>query len=99
MIGPVSSSLDPRLAALAPAKAQSDSAPVSFEKMLLASIEETSQLSQTAERNIESRLLGENITSAEVYTSLKKAEMALNMMIQVRNKLFTAYQEIQQMRM
>ena len=72
---------------------------VDFQKLLFDSISETNQLGHNADANIETRLLGGDITSTEVYTSLRKAEMALNMMIQVRNKLFTAYQEIQQMRM
>ncbi|HCS54116.1 flagellar hook-basal body complex protein FliE [Rubinisphaera sp.] len=82
-----------------PVKSTEGSQPVDFQKMLFDSIQETSNLGHTAEQNIETRLMGGNITSAEVFTSMKKADMALKMMMQVRNKLVSAYQEVQQMRM
>jgi len=73
--------------------------PVDFQKLLFNSIQQTNELAHTADANVETRLLGGDITSAEVYTSLRKAELALKMMTQVRNKMVAAFQEVQQMRM
>ncbi|MCG6154503.1 flagellar hook-basal body complex protein FliE [Rubinisphaera margarita] len=73
--------------------------PVDFQKMLFDSIQQTSDMANTAEANVEARLLGEDITSAEVFTSMRKADLAMKMMMQVRNKLVSAFQEVQQMRM
>lgn len=75
-----------------------EAAGADFQKMLFHSLSEANQLEHQAEQNIEMRLLWGEITNAEVYTSLRKSELALNMMLQVRNKLVEAYQEIQQMR-
>jgi flagellar hook-basal body complex protein FliE len=44
-------------------------------------------------------LTGGDLTNAEVMASARKADLALRMMIQVRNKLVDAYREVQQMRM
>ena len=39
------------------------------------------------------------MTQIEVMTSMKKADLALRMMIQIRNKIMDAYDEIKQLRM
>jgi len=43
-------------------------------------------------------LSGEDITQVEVMAAVKKADLALRKMLQVRNKLLDAYNEIQQIR-
>ncbi len=89
-------SMSPRI----PAEGLPGQAPaVNFQQVLLDSLSQANQLEHQAQENIEARLLGKDITNAEVYTSLRKSDMALKMMVQVRNKLVDAYQEIQQMRM
>jgi len=72
---------------------------VNFQQLLMDSLSQVNNLEQQAQNNVEARLLGEDITSSEVYTSIRKAELALKMMMQVRNKLVSSFQEIQQMRM
>jgi len=44
-------------------------------------------------------VLGGNITNVEIFSAVKKAELALKMMLQVRNKLLEAYNEIKSMQM
>ncbi len=80
-------------------KADSPTGELNFQQLLVDSLSQVNQLEQQAQNNIEARLLGENITSSEVYTSLRKADLAIKMLMQVRNKLVSSYQEIQQMRM
>jgi len=43
-------------------------------------------------------LSGEDVTQVEVMAAVKKADLALRMMLQVRNKLLDAYNEVQQIR-
>lgn len=72
---------------------------VNFQQLLMDSLSQVNQLEHQAQDNVEARLLGQNITSSEVFTSMRKAELALKMMMQVRNKLVSSFQELQQMRM
>lgn len=65
-----------------------------FESML----SETLQLEQTAQHNVEAALTGGDITQAEVLASIKKADLSLRLLIQLRNKTLAAYNELQQMR-
>ncbi|MGE3315596.1 MAG: flagellar hook-basal body complex protein FliE [Planctomycetaceae bacterium] len=74
-------------------------APVSFQGMLLDSLSETNALQQDAQSAIEKSLTGGDITQVEVVSAVKKADMALRLMMQIRNKLYDAYQEVQQIRM
>jgi len=43
-------------------------------------------------------MTGGEIGMAEVLTAVQKADIAFKMMMQIRNKLVAAYQEIQNMR-
>ena len=65
-----------------------------FEAML----SETLQLEQTAQQNVETALTGGDITQAEVLAAVKKADLSLRLLMQIRNKTLAAYNEIQQMR-
>lgn len=72
---------------------------VSFKDMMFQSLENVNQIQAQSQQSIEQGVLGENITQAEVFSSIKKADLALRMMVQMRNKLLEAYNEIQQMQM
>ncbi|QDT78748.1 flagellar hook-basal body protein FliE [Gimesia maris] len=71
----------------------------SFQNMMLQSLDSANQLQLQSEQSIQAGLLGEDITQAEVFSSIKKADLALRMMVQMRNKLLEAYNEIQKMQM
>lgn len=51
-----------------------------------------------AQNLIETSLIGGDVTQAEVMSSVKKAEISVRMLMQVRNKVLDAINEIQQMR-
>ena len=72
---------------------------LSFKNMMLQSLDNVNQLQVQSEQAIEAGLSGDDITQAEVFSSIKKADLALRMMVQMRNKLLEAYNEIQQMQM
>jgi flagellar hook-basal body complex protein FliE len=55
-------------------------------------------MQQEADRAVERLMLGEEVTPAEVLTAVQKADIAFKLMMQIRNKLIQAYQEIQNIR-
>ena len=70
-----------------------------FQDLLLSSLQQTIDAQRISEAAIESSLTGEDITQVEVLSAVKKADMLLRMMLQIRNKLLEAYNEIKQMQM
>lgn len=70
----------------------------SFKDFLVDSIEEVNSMQQDADRAIGQLATGENVTPAEVLTAVQKADIAFQMMMQVRNKIVAAYQEVQNIR-
>ena len=79
-----------------PATQQPTADPLStaFESML----SETMQLEQQAQSHIETALTGGDVTQAEVLAAVKKADLSLRLLMQLRNKALAAYNEVQQMR-
>jgi flagellar hook-basal body complex protein FliE len=75
-----------------------DGAEGSFKDVMLKSIDEVNTLQQDANRAVEQLATGGDTTPAEVLTAVQKADMAFRMMLQVRNKLVQAYQEVQNIR-
>ncbi len=72
---------------------------VSFESLLAGALENTAALDQSAQQAIQSHLLGGDVSSVEVFSGMKKADLALRMMLQIRNKLLEGFNEIKQMQM
>jgi flagellar hook-basal body complex protein FliE len=70
-----------------------------FSDMLLEQLGQVNALDQSAHAAVEKSLSGGDITQVEVFTEMKKADLALRMMIQMHNKIFDAYSEIKQMQM
>lgn len=76
-----------------------ETAPVSFQDLLLQSVEQVNTMQTDAEGAVERSLVGDDLTMVEAFSSVKKADLALRMLLQVRNKVLEAYNEIQQLRM
>lgn len=70
----------------------------SFKDALLSSIEEVNSMQQQADQAVERLATGEDVSPAEVLTAVQKADIAFRMMMQMRNKLVQAYQEVQSIR-
>jgi flagellar hook-basal body complex protein FliE len=70
----------------------------SFKDMLLDSIQEVNSAQLEADRAVESLFTGGETNPAEVLTAVQKADLAFRMMMQVRNKLVQAYQEVKDIR-
>lgn len=69
-----------------------------FKNMLMDSINEVNRLQAEAEQARINLATGETENVAEVFTAVKKAELAFQTLMQIRNKLMEAYDEIKQMR-
>lgn len=69
-----------------------------FGELLLDSIAQVNALQQDAQRTVETLALGGEVSPIEVLTAVQKADLAFRMMVQVRNKLVQAYQELQAVR-
>ena len=70
----------------------------SFKNFLLDSIGQVNSMQQDANRAVEQLAVGGDVSPAEVFTAVQKADLAFRMMMQVRNKLVSAYQEVQNIR-
>lgn len=70
----------------------------SFKDVLMDSIEQVNTLQQDANRAVETLATGGEVNPAEVLTAVQKADLAFRMMMQIRNKLVQAYQEVQNIR-
>ena len=79
-------------------EAENDVARVDFGETLKAAVDKTNNLQQTAEQMTRNFVSGEsNADLHDVMISLQKANITFQSMVQVRNKLVTAYQEIMNM--
>lgn len=65
-----------------------------FVELLGAGVDDIKSAQDNSESQIQALLSGENVSPAEVFTSVQKAEMAFSLLVQIRNKLMQAYQEI-----
>lgn len=70
----------------------------SFKDVLMKNIEEVNRLQQDAEMAIEDLNSGKRDDMAAVFIAKQKADMAFQLLLQVRNKLMDAYTEIKEMR-
>ncbi len=69
-----------------------------FKAILLDSLNEVNRLQAEADQGVQRLLTGETDNVAEVFAAVNKAGIAFDLLMEVRNKLTDAYQEIQQMR-
>lgn len=69
----------------------------SFGQILQKQINETNKIQQESEKAQELFATGGNISLHEVMIKAEKAEMAMQLTLQLRNKLLAAYKEIQNM--
>ncbi len=69
----------------------------SFQKLLQNSIHEVDQVQQEAMQAAEDLAVGKTENIHETMIVLKKAELSFKMMMQVRNKIVKAYEEIMRM--
>jgi flagellar hook-basal body complex protein FliE len=81
-----------------PAGADPAQGPASFKNFLLESIQEVNSMQQAADRAVEKLVTGGDVNPAEVLTAVQKADIAFRLMMQIRNKMVQAFQEVQNIR-
>ena len=70
----------------------------SFKSFLVDSIQEVNSMQQAADQAVEKLASGEDVTPAEVLTAVQKADIAFRLMMQIRNKMVQAYNDVQNIR-
>ncbi len=88
----------PKVPNTALGSAAGNAAPVNFQQMLMNSINQVGEQQIQARESVQSTLLGEGQTQVQAMMATKKAELAFRTMLQIRNKLIDAYNEIKDMR-
>ena len=82
----------PKLSSLQPAEGQSG-----FGAVLSTALQHLNQLSGGAEQQVANLLKGASGDVSTVMIAVEKADTAFQMMMQVRNKIVSAYQDIEKM--
>ena len=70
----------------------------SFKEFLLDSIDHVNAMQNDADKAVQQLATGGDVNAAEVLTAVQKADLSFRMMMQIRNKLVQAYQEIKEIR-
>jgi flagellar hook-basal body complex protein FliE len=68
-----------------------------FGDVLKNAISQVNNLQGSAEQQVGNLLQGGNADMSKVMISVEKADVAFQLMMQVRNKIVTAYQDIEKM--
>jgi len=69
-----------------------------FKDLLLKSLNEVNDMQQNANKAVNELITGGDANMAEVFTAVQKADISFRMMMQIRNKLVQAYQEVKDIR-
>ncbi|MCX7828462.1 MAG: flagellar hook-basal body complex protein FliE [Thermanaerothrix sp.] len=78
--------------------AQTPSSPVTpFEEVLKSSMKQVNSLQMGADQMVRRLSLGEVDDVSQVSVAVEKAELALRTLVEIRNKLVDAYQQISRM--
>lgn len=72
--------------------------PQSFGELLSAGVNSVNSSQQDATAQVHELLTGGDVSQVEVLTAVQKADMAFRLLVQVRNKLMSAYDEINAIR-
>ena len=75
------------------------SAPVSFSQLFFDGVDQVSQKANTADTVVKAFVLNDSIPPHRVIYALEQSQMALQMMLQVRNRLVEDYQDIMRMQL
>jgi len=81
-----------------PAAPASDPTAKDFKTLLLDNLNEVNRLQSEADKQVQRLITGETDNVAEVFMAVNKSSIAFDLLMEVRNKLVEAYDEIKQMR-
>ena len=83
---------------LAPQPASGAAGGQPFKNILLEALDQVNSMQSQANEAVQQLVTGGDVNPAEVLTSLQKADISFRMMLQIRNKLVQAYQEVNNIR-
>lgn len=69
-----------------------------FASIMARGIAQVNDSQWESQEKIERLLSGEDINQAEVFTSIQKADMSFRLLVQIRNKLLQAFEELNAIR-
>lgn len=69
----------------------------SFSDMLIKSVEKVNRLQKEADEAINDLVLGDNKDIVQTMIKMEKADISFKLMMQIRNKIVQAYEEIMRM--
>ncbi len=88
----------PHSARLQGANEEVHGSPGSFGALLNSGVSSVNQSQLQANAQVHELLSGGDVSQVEVLTAVQKADMAFRLLVQVRNKLMSAYDEINAIR-
>ena len=68
-----------------------------FQELLIESLDKVNQLQLEAANGVDKVVTGNNNDLSEVFSAVRKADLAFSMLMEMQNKLIDAYRELQQM--
>lgn len=98
-LGPIAPGATSGTGAPRAAKDAGESSPAgpSFRSVLMDSLDQVNRLQQEASQGVERLVTGQTTNVAEVFSAARKADIAFSLLMEMRNKLLEAYQEVRQM--
>ncbi len=69
-----------------------------FAALVKEQLLKVSRMQSEADESVQKLLTGETQNLTEVFTAARKAEVAFSLLMEIRNKLVSAYEEIRNMR-
>lgn len=69
-----------------------------FAAAMKQQLEQVSRMQDEADENIQRLLTGQSHNLTDVFVATRKAEVAFSLLMEIRNKLVEAYQELQNLR-
>ena len=69
-----------------------------FAALIKEQLQTVSRMQSEADEKVQQLLTGQTQNLTEVFTAARKAEVAFSLLMEIRNKLVDAYQEVKNMR-
>jgi flagellar hook-basal body complex protein FliE len=69
-----------------------------FKNILIEALGQVNSMQNQADQAVQQLVTGDDVNPAEVLTTLQKADISFQLMLQIRNKLVAAYQEVNNIR-
>jgi flagellar hook-basal body complex protein FliE len=79
-------------------KGQKEQGKVDFSEVLKSALDDVSNVEKTAEEQIKQAITGDDANVHKTLIAVEKADLSFKLMMEIRNKLMDAYNEIMRIR-